>query len=110
MTIIAPLLLLIESLPLSTFVSRVVSALLRLVLVAAGLVFGLMALLAGLVLAFWLIVWSLLRGRKPQVRHFRMKPTSPFGGMGTRAPQGDVVDIEAREVPDTPQQLRRDRS
>jgi Flp pilus assembly protein TadB len=92
------------------FVSRVVSALLRLVLVAVGLVFGLMALLAGLVLALWIIVWSLLRGRKPQVRRFRMKPTSAFGGMGRRAPQGDVVDIQAREVPDTPQQLRSDRN
>jgi Flp pilus assembly protein TadB len=92
----------------STLVSRVVSALLRLVLVAAGLVFGLMALLAGLVLAFWLIVWSLLRGRKPQVRRFRVNPSRPFGGMGARAPQGDVVDVVAREVPDTPQQLRRD--
>lgn len=86
------------------------SALLRLVLVAVGLVFGLMALLAGMVLAFWLIVWSLLRGRKPQVRRFRMKPSQPFGGMGSRrAPAGDVVDVEAREVPDRPpQQLNRD--
>lgn len=87
------------------------SALLRLVLVAVGLVFGLLALLFGLVLAFWLIVWSLLRGRKPQVKRFRMRPSQPFGGMGgRRAPAGDVVDIEAREVPDSPpQQLNRDR-
>ncbi len=91
--------------------SRLVSALLRLVLVAVGLVFGLLALLFGLVLAFWLIVWSLLRGRKPQVKRFRMRPSQPFGGMGgRRAPAGDVVDIEAREVPDSPpQQLNRDR-
>lgn len=83
----------------------------RLVLVAVGLVFGLLAVLFGLVLAFWLIVWSLLRGRKPQVKRFRMHPSQPFGGMGgRRAPAGDVVDIEAREVPETPpHQLPRER-
>jgi hypothetical protein len=92
-------------------VSRIVSALLRLVLVAVGLVFGLLAVLFGLVLTLWLIVWSLLRGRKPHVKRFRVNPSQPFGGMGARrAPAGDVVDIEAREVPDTPpQQLNRDR-
>jgi Flp pilus assembly protein TadB len=96
-----------------TFLSRVVSVLLRLVLVGVGLVFGLMALLAGLVLAFWLIVWSVLRGRKPTVQRFRMNPSQPFGGMGAgmrrKAPAGDVVDIEAREVPEVPQQIHRDR-
>lgn len=97
---------------MSTFLSRVVSALLRLVVVAVGLVFGLLAIVLGLVLAFWLIVWSLLRGRKPQVKRFRVNPSQPFGGMGggRRAPAGDVVDVEAREVPDSPpQQLNRDR-
>jgi hypothetical protein len=96
--------------PRKFVVSRIVSALLRLVLVAVGLVFGLLAVLFGLVLALWLIVWSLLRGRKPQVKRFRMNPGQPFGGMRPRAPQGEVVDIEAREVPDRPpQQLNRDR-
>lgn len=91
--------------------SRLLSALLRLVLVAVGLVFGLLAVVFGLVLALGLIVWSLLRGRKPQVKRFRMNPSQPFGGMGgRRAPAGDVVDVEAREVPETPPpQLNRDR-
>jgi hypothetical protein len=92
------------------FLSRIVSALLRLVMVVVGLAFGLLAVLFGLVLAFWLIVWSLLRGRKPKVQRFRMNAGQPFGGMRPRAPQGEVVDIEAREVPDAPpQQLNRDR-
>lgn len=80
-------------------------------LVAVGLVFGLLAVVFGLVLALGLIVWSLLRGRKPQVKRFRMNPSQPFGGMGgRRAPAGDVVDVEAREVPETPPpQLNRDR-
>jgi hypothetical protein len=30
--------------------------------------------------------------------------------MGRTAPQGEVVDIEAREIPDTPQQLPPERS
>ncbi|HEY0818522.1 MAG TPA: hypothetical protein VGD46_07070 [Rhizobacter sp.] len=94
---------------MSAFLSRVVSVLLRLLLVGVGLVFGLMALLAGLVLAFWLVVWSVLRGRKPTLQRFRMNPSQPFGGMRRQAPAGDVVDIEAREVPDVPQQIHRDR-
>lgn len=88
--------------------------LLRLVLVLAGLVFGAVVLLAGLVFAVFIVIWSLLRGRKPQVMRFRMRPGAPFGDLGggarRAAPQGDVVDIEAREIPDTPQQLPRERS
>ncbi|MET0334892.1 MAG: hypothetical protein ABW190_11520 [Rhizobacter sp.] len=102
-----------------SFVSRLFSFLLRLVVVGLGLVFGLVLLLGGLFMATVLVIWSLLRGRKPQVMRFRMNPGSPFGGMnggmnagmrGRTAPQGDVVDIEAREVPDIPQQLPRDRA
>lgn len=91
-----------------SFLNRVVYALFRLALVAFGVVFGLLALLAGLALASGLVVWSLLRGRKPTIARFRMNPSHPFGGARPREPKFDVVDIEAREVPDTPQQLKRD--
>lgn len=81
---------------------------LRLLLVLAGLVFGAVLLVAGLVFAVLVVVWSLLRGRRPKVVRFRMNPGVPFGGMRRPAASADVVDIEAREVPDTPQRLDRD--
>ncbi len=75
------------------------SALLRLLVIAAGLVFAAVLLVAGLAFTLLLLVWSLVRGRKPRVVKFRVDP-----GFGMRRetaqPQGDVVDIEAREVPD----------
>ncbi|MBX3618763.1 MAG: hypothetical protein KF891_02050 [Rhizobacter sp.] len=92
------------------FLQRVVSMLLRLVLVLAGLVFGAVLLVAGLVFAVVLVVWSLLRGRRPQAVRFRMKPGAPFDGMRRNASPADVVDIEAREVPDTPHTIERDKS
>jgi hypothetical protein len=55
------------------------------------------------------VVWSLLRGRRPRVMRFRMDPRSPFAGMRPQAAAAsDVVDIEARVVPEAPQQLKRD--
>ena len=82
-----------------TFIRRLVSALLRLLMVAAGLVFAAVLLVAGLTFTLLLLGWSLVRGRRPRVVKFRAAP-----GFGMRReaapPQGDVVDIEAREVPD----------
>lgn len=101
------------------FFARLLSLLLRLVLVLAGLAFGAVVLVAGLVLATFIVIWSLLRGRRPQLMRFRMRPGAhfggprggaAFGGMGRSPAPGEVVDIEAREIPDTPQQLQRDRS
>lgn len=94
------------------FIQRFISVALRLLLIAAGLVFGAFLLLAGLLLTLLFVGWSLLRGRRPRIVRFRMDPRSPFAGM-RRAPaeaQGEVVDIEAREVPEPPQQLRHDKS
>lgn len=76
-------------------------------MIAAGLVFAAVLLVAGLVFTMLLLVWSLVRGRRPRMVKFRTAPG--FGAFGgAPRPQGDVVDIEAREVPETPQQLKRD--
>jgi hypothetical protein len=82
--------------------------LVRAVVLAAGLVFGLSLLVAGLVLALVVTVWSLLRGRRPTVVQFRRFSarswTTGFGGMPPgfgatpRQRGGEVIDIEAREV------------
>ncbi len=93
------------------FLKRLVSALLRLVITAVGLAFGLVVVLMGLALTLGLLAWGALRGRKPQGVHFRMhRAGQPFGEMRREAPRGDVVDIEAREVPDAPQRLTQDRA
>jgi hypothetical protein len=79
----------------------------RLLVIAAGLVFAAVLLFAGLVFTLLLLVWSLLRGRRPRVVKFRVDPG--FGPRRGTAPSGgEVVDIEAREVPEVPQQLKRD--
>jgi hypothetical protein len=90
-----------------TFIQRFVSALLRLLVIAAGLVFAAVLLVAGVAFTLMLLVWSLLRGRPPRMVRFRTAPN--FGAArSARQAAGDVVDIEAREVPDAAPQLKRD--
>ena len=92
---------------------RLISFLLRVVLLGVGLVFAAALLVAGLLFTVVLMVTSLVRGRRPRVVRFRMDPRDPFAGMRQRAyapaqGRGEVVDIEARVVPDQNQQLKRD--
>jgi hypothetical protein len=63
------------------------------------LVLGLMAV--ALVTLLGLMLWSLLRGRKPVVDLSGFARARQFRpGSGTRTkPVGEVVDVEAREVP-----------
>ena len=93
-----------------TFIQRLISLVLRLLLVGVGLLFAAVLVVAGLMLTLMLVIWSLLRGRRPRVVRFHVDPRSPFSGMrrGPAQSPGEVVDIEAREVPDAPQQLKRD--
>jgi hypothetical protein len=95
---------------LPTFLQRLISILMRLLLLAVGLLFAAFLLAAGLVLTLFVVAWSLLRGHRPRIVRWRVDPRSPFAGMRRGPPkaQGEVVDIEAREVPDTAQQLTRD--
>ncbi|MDR7268028.1 Flp pilus assembly protein protease CpaA [Pelomonas saccharophila] len=70
--------------------------LVRLLMIAAGALIGLgLFLIAVLVFLAFLIV-SLLTGRKPNLQ-FRVNK-NPWAQR--RQPAGDVVDVEAREVPD----------
>lgn len=75
---------------------------LRVLLLAFGALAAVMAMAMGLLLATGLVVWALLRGRKPVVRQAFVWP-----GRAARVPTPDgaeVVDIEAREVPEAPPQ------
>jgi hypothetical protein len=89
---------------------RVFAFLIRLVVFLIGAVFAIGLLLLGVVLTLTLVVWALLRGRRPQVQRFKVDPRQPFGGFRPRGPAVDpanVVDVEAREVPSAPPRLDR---
>jgi len=80
---------------------------LRLALGLAAAVFLLSLLLASLLAVLGVSLWSLLTGRKPApvVLFTRMRERSrqfAAGGWGptANAPRGDVVDVEAREIPE----------
>jgi len=83
---------------LLTLIRRIALGLIGL---AIGVFVFLLALAAGLIF----VVFALLRGRRPQWRTVHMgKFGARAGGAAQRsAPAGDVVDIEAREVPDSPE-------
>ena len=82
----------------------------RLSLLAAGAVFFMSLLVAGVVVAGAYTLWSLLRGRRPTLqdilRFQRGRGRSGWpGGRGTRAtPRGrttasdDVIEVQAREI------------
>jgi hypothetical protein len=85
---------------------------LQLMLAAAGLVFVVGAMALGLALGGVLVIWALLRGQRPVLRH-RMPPSAAWarfheaasrrsGGAGRPARGGEVIDAEVREVPDRP--------
>jgi len=64
------------------------------------------ALLLGLVLATGVVVWSLLRGRRPgpvNLRWGRMPRAAGFGRQGGADMPGEVVDVLVREVQGPPQ-------
>jgi hypothetical protein len=93
------------------FFGRVLRGVLKLVLGLAGLVFLLSLLLATLVVVIGVSLWALLTGRKPApaVVFSRFRQTSQryrqgvwpgAGGSGTQRPMGDVVDVQATEVPE----------
>lgn len=86
---------------------------LQLLLAAAGLVFVVGAMALGLALGGVLVVWALLRGRRPVLR-YGMPPSAAWarfheaaarrggGRAGQPAGRGEVIDAEVREVPERP--------
>lgn len=91
----------------SDFLERVLRGLLKLVLVLAALVFVVSFLLAALVVVAGVSLWSLITGRKPApvVMFSRMREQSQRYTRGVwpgqaGVPAGDVVDVQATEVPE----------
>jgi len=93
--------------PVSDFLSRLFRSALKLVLVLAAMLFVLSFLLAALVAVLGMSLWSLVTGRKPApvVMFSRMREQSQRYTQGMwpgRAPDADVVDVDATEVGDRP--------
>lgn len=94
----------------SNLLTQFVTLLVKLVLGVAGFIFMLSLLVAGLIAALVIVIWSLLRGRRPVLimPRFSMPPGRQWGfpQAGERNRQRreneviDVVDVEVREVPD----------
>lgn len=79
-------------------------ALVGIVFAVFGFLLMVGAVLLALVVGFVALIWSLLRGRKPKPLHFEFRRGAgrawrPASG---RPPSDEVVDIEAREVVDSP--------
>lgn len=72
-----------------------VRALTRAVLLVAGALIGLGLFVFSLVVLLILLIIGLFTGRRPDLRMVR-RP-QPWG---RRAPPGEVVDVEVREVPE----------
>lgn len=91
------------------FLARVLRGILRLALVLAAVVFVVSFLLAALFIVLLVSLWSLITGRKPApvVMFSRMREQSQRYAQGvwpgrTARPAGDVVDVDATEVPEAP--------
>jgi hypothetical protein len=80
------------------FVQAILSAVLKLVLGVAGLAFFLLAAAFALFAGVVVMLIGLVRGRPPRVQVFRMPPRPRWGGAARRAPPGDIVEAEVREV------------
>lgn len=96
--------------------SQIVALAVKLVLGVAGFIFMLSLLLAGLIALVLLMLWSLLRGRRPVLGmpRFSMPPGRQWGfpnaasrrGMANQN-AGEVVDIQVREIPDASDEASR---
>jgi hypothetical protein len=73
-------------------------ALAGLLLAVSAVVVMLGALLVAVVLTVGLVIWALLRGRRPAQGVFNA--SFQRARRGRSAPLGEVVDVEVREVPD----------
>ena len=76
---------------------RIWDTLLNAVLLAGGMLLMLGALLLGLLLATGVLLWALLRGRRPGPVNLHWGRMPRPRGFGPR-PGGEVVDVQAREV------------
>ncbi|MES2512190.1 MAG: hypothetical protein V4625_19855 [Pseudomonadota bacterium] len=98
---------------MSSFISQFLRFVLKLVLAAFGIVFALSLLAAALIFMVWRQLVGLITGKKPppimafgKIQRFSPQDMWAASTGGSQAgKQGDVVDVEVREVRDD-QRLR----
>lgn len=76
---------------------RLLSAIVRFTLVIGGMLLMLGALMLALVLAAGVMLWALLRGRRPEPVSLHWSTLRRPPGFG-RHPGAEVVDVQVREV------------
>ena len=90
---------------MKTVISALVSFVIRLLLTVATVILVVSLMAVALVTMLGLIVWSLIRGRKPSIDvsgFARARGKFRSGANRAGGAMGDVVDVEAREVPNAP--------
>lgn len=91
-------------------IASVIAVAARILLAVASLFLFLCLLVVGLAIVAGVLIWSLLRGRRPVLHTATFKRASQYGarawgGSRARAGTGEVVDVEVREVSSAPQRL-----
>lgn len=91
----------------SSFITRLIRTLWRLALALTGLAFMAVLLVLGLMVGLGVYLWARLRGRPVVPGRFQWQRTTagmPGWARGASAPgrpsPAEVVDVEAREVPE----------
>jgi hypothetical protein len=84
---------------LLAWMAGLLRGLIRLALAVSAFMLLMAALFLGLLLALGLVAWALLRGRRPARGVF--KGSFQRARARTARPQGEVIDVEVREVPDS---------
>jgi hypothetical protein len=94
----------LESTPAPSLWQRLLSSLLGVLALVGATLMMVGALLLGLLLALGVMLWALLRGRRPGAVNLRwgtMPGRRGFGRPADPAPPGEVVDVQVRELRDT---------
>jgi uncharacterized protein YraI len=84
-----------------SLMQRLWASVLRIVFVLGAMPLMLGALVLGIVAASGVMLWALLRGRRPGPVNLRWGPMPRPPGF-RRTPPGEVVDVQAREVDGPP--------
>ncbi|MBN8492262.1 MAG: hypothetical protein J0M00_12650 [Burkholderiales bacterium] len=86
--------------PAPSLLQRMLASIVRFVLVLGGMLLMAGALLLGMVVATGVVIWALLRGRRPGPVNLRWGTMPRPRGFG-RPAGGEVVDVQVREVDTT---------
>ena len=86
--------------PAPSLLQRMLASIVRFVLVLGGMLLMAGALLLGMVVATGVVIWALLRGRRPGPVNLRWGTMPRPRGFGPPA-GGEVVDVQVREVDTT---------